>query len=196
VLPSGIQEGCLMTGGCSAACGNTFDQFLAAGDSVTVSDALFCNQVSLTGPGHLYRVRFHAANTAQQTQITIRSATFYNAGLFVNPVHASGMTVDINPAVGVGDRPVAVRALRVEPNPAFGRVRLEFEDASGGLAQADILDLQGRLVRHLGPVWLGARARLEWDGTDAGGGRAPGGTYLARIRRGEHVQSSRFVLLR
>ena len=195
-VPTSLQEGCLMTGACSAACGNTFQQFVAAGDSITVNDYLFCNQVALTGPGHLYRIRFHSAASVQLANINIRRATFYNAGLFVNPVHTAGTTIHITLGLAVGDASPGMRPLRVEPNPAFGRLQLVLEDAAAGLAQADILDLQGRIVRRLGPTWLGPRARLDWDGADAGGNRAPGGIYLARVQRGGRVQTSRFVLLR
>jgi hypothetical protein len=196
LVPSALQEGCLMTGGCSAACGTTFDQFASAGDSVTVSDVLFCNQVVVNGPGHLYKVRFHAVGGPQITHVTIRRATFYNGGLFVAPVHTTDMTVVVTTALAVGDAPGSARALRVEPNPSRGAVRLVFEDVSGGLAQVDILDLQGRMVRRLGPLWLGAHARVEWDGTADDGRHVAGGSYLARIRRGGRVEASPFVLLR
>ncbi|MCE9626999.1 MAG: hypothetical protein K8R56_03675, partial [Candidatus Eisenbacteria bacterium] len=92
--------------------------------------------------------------------------------------------------------PGAVHALRIEPNPSFGRMQLVVEDGSTGLTEADILDLQGRVVRHLGPVWVGPRGRIEWDGTDAGGSRVSGGVYLARLKRGGKVETSRFTVLR
>ena len=53
LTPTSNQQGCLMTGGCSAACGNTFHTFSSAGDSLAVSNVLLCNNFSLTGPGHL-----------------------------------------------------------------------------------------------------------------------------------------------
>src|SRR5262249_45547425 len=60
--PTTLQQGCLMTGACSAACGNTFHTFTAAGDTAAMSDILICNQITLTGPGHLYQLRFHASS--------------------------------------------------------------------------------------------------------------------------------------
>src|SRR5512143_2432122 len=38
--PLSLQQGCLMTGECSAACGNTFHQFSSGGDSLRVNDVL------------------------------------------------------------------------------------------------------------------------------------------------------------
>ena len=195
-VPSSLQEGCLMTGGCSAACGNTFHEFIAAGDSIAVNDYLFCNQITLSAPGHLYRLRFRAPVTAQTTSISIRRATFYNAGLLVNPVNTANTTIQIPQSLGVGDDIAALRTLRVEPNPAFGRLQLVLEDGKSGLAQIDIMDLQGRVVRHWGPVWLGPHARVEWNGIDSAGKQAAGGLYLARIQRGTQIQTSHFVLLR
>jgi len=57
------------------------------------------------------------------------------------------------------------------------------------------MDLQGRIVRHLGPVWLDARGRFEWDRSDERGRRAPAGVYLVRVTRGHLTRESRFVLL-
>lgn len=196
LVPTTQQQGCYMTGGCSGACGNTFHLFSAALDSVSVSDVLLCNLVSLTGPGRLYHLRFHAGNTPQVTQLSVRRVHFYNAGLFVTPVQAVGCQVGIGVQVGVGANPPGVlRPLRVAPNPAFGRVRLVSEDDESGLAEADVLDLQGRLVQHFGPFWLGARAGFTWDGHDLSGSAAPAGLYLVRVRRAGHVQNARVMLL-
>jgi hypothetical protein len=196
LAPTTSQQGCLMTGGCSAACGNTFHVFAAAGDSAAVSDVLLCDATALTGPGRIYHLRFHASNTVQVTAINIRRTEFLNAGLFVRPVSKSGCQIGIGVAVGVTPgAPGVARPLRVEPNPAFGRVEFVSDDAAAGLAEADILDLQGRLVRHIGPTSLAAHASLGWDGRNADGARAPAGIYLVKLRRGDQLQSARLVLL-
>lgn len=192
--PTTAQQGCLITGGCSASCGNTFHVFSAAGDSLSVSDVLLCNGVTLTGPGHLYKLRFHASNTPQITQLTIRRANFYNAGLFVNPVEKAGCWIGIGITLDVpGNVPFPAAGMRVEPNPSRGRVLFVPEDGDTGPAEIDVLDLQGRLVRHLETPSLAAT--LAWDGLDAASQRVPPGIYLARIRRGPRVQSARIVLL-
>ncbi len=195
-VPLSLQEGCLMNGGCSAACGSTLHDFQAHGDSVVVNDYLFCNQVALTGPGQLYKLRFKALSTAGVTNITIRRATFYNAGVLTGPVHTTGATVNIPASLGVGDGPAVTHTLRVEPNPAHGHLQLVLGGTASGPVRADILDLQGRLVRSLGTVDGGARVRLDWDGTDHTGQRVPGGIYLARIERNGRSETSRFILLR
>lgn len=198
LAPTTSQQGCLMTGGCSASCGNTFHVFSAAGDSLSVSDVLLCNGVSLTGPGHLYKLRFHASSTPQITQLTIRRANFYNAGLFVNPVDKAGCTIGIGMNVGVGEgTTLNSGGVRVEPNPSRGSVAFVPMDTDPAVAEVEVevLDLQGRIVRHLGPEWLGSRSSLAWDGLDAHGQRVPAGIYLARIRRGPRLQTARVVLL-
>jgi hypothetical protein len=190
------RQGCLMTGGCSAACGNLFHVFDAAGDSLSIDDALLCNTISVQGPGRLYRLRFRASSTAQATSLTIRKAQFIDAGLFVPGVVSAGCLVNIGAPVGVGPPPhAAARPVRVEPNPAFGRTNFVFEDNDGAPAEIEILDLQGRVVRALGPASVGTQSRLSWDGCDARGGHVPAGLYLVRIRRGEQVQHSRVILL-
>lgn len=196
MAPTSQQEGCLMTGLCSASCGSTFHSFSAAGDSVVINDYLFCNQTAVSGPGRLYRLHFKSTLLGGPTSVVARRATFYNAGVQVNPVHASNALITLSSNVGVGDRAAGALALHAQPNPAYGRLRLVLEGGDTGSAEADILDLMGRRVRHLGPVTLGAVSSLEWDGLDEHGAPARGGLYLARVSRGSRVHTTRFVLVR
>jgi len=200
LAPTSLQQGCLMTGGCSAACGSTFHLFSAAGDSLSVSDVLLCNQIFLTGPGHLYKLRFHASNTPQITHVRVRSTNFYNAGLFVTPVSTSDATIGIGITLGVGPSGPAVPGrVRVEPNPSFGRVAFVSDGEAGSGLDAvdaiDILDLQGRIVRSLVPGGAAAAARITWDGRDARGVPVPAGVYQARIHRNGRTELTRVVLL-
>jgi len=194
--PTSLQQGCLMTGACSGACGNTFHMFNAAGDSLTVSHVLLCNQFSLTGPGRLYKLRFHASNTPQTTQVTFRRRNFYNAGLFVNPVLSSDCTIGIGVTVGVGDRggPLGGR-VRIEPNPSRGRVAFVYDAPGEALTGVEVLDLQGRLVQRLDQARASTPGAWVWDGHDSRGRPVAAGVYLARIVRGDRVEHGRVVLL-
>jgi hypothetical protein len=194
--PTTGQQGCLMTGACSGACGQTFHQFAAAGDSVSVSDVLLCNLVSLSGPGRLYRLRFHTANRSVITYVRIRRVHFFDAGILVPVAGATDLGLAIGATTGVTPGGAGGHgALRAEPNPAAGHVRFVSVDDREAWTTCDVLDLQGRVVRRLGPVWLAARGALEWDRTDARGVRVPAGVYLVRVQRGAETAESRLVLL-
>lgn len=196
LAPTSSQQGCLMTGACSSACGNTFHVFAAAGDSLSVNNVTLCNGFSMTGPGHLYKLRFRASNVAQQTSVLVRRARFYNAGLFVTPVTTAGAQVGIGVSVGVGDRPGAdTGGWRAEPNPSSGRIEFRAEGEASGLVTGEVLDLQGRVLHRWSPLWVGARGRMAWDGRDATGARLPAGLYLVRLRRGAQVETTRVTLL-
>lgn len=84
------------------------------------------------------------------------------------------------------------------PNPAVGTVSLEFDLRRGAQVSATIVDLQGRPVKHLftSQAYGAGTHPLTWDGTDAGGRRAPPGVYFARVTAGSTRRSERFVLLR
>jgi hypothetical protein len=184
-----------MTGDCSAACGSTFHLFSAAGDSLSVSDVLLCNQTFLTGPGHLYKLRFHASNTTQITHVRVRRTNFYNAGVFVTPVTTADATIGIGITLGVGPAGLTGPGrVRVEPNPSFGRVAFVTVGDDAGMDAIEILDLQGRVVRALAPGGA-STARLSWDGRDARGVPVPAGVYHARIHRGGQTELTRVVLL-
>jgi hypothetical protein len=196
LAPTSLQQGCLMTGGCSAACGNTFHLFSAAADSLSASDVLLCDQTFLTGPGHLYKLRFHASSTVQITHVLVRRTNFYNAGLFVTPVSTNDAVIGIGINVGVGPSGPAVPGrVRVEPNPSFGRVAFVTEAGAAGVDAVEILDLQGRVVRTLSPGAAAAAGRVTWDGRDAHGAPVAAGVYQARIHRNGRIESARVVLL-
>lgn len=196
LAPTSLQQGCLMTGACSGACGSTFHVFSAQGDSLDASSVLLCNQFSLTGPGQIYKLRFHASNTPQITQIRFRRRNFYDAGLYVAPVQSFDAMVGIGVTLDVGDRGGSGPGrVRVEPNPSRGRVAFVTDGLGAGISEVEILDLQGRLVRRLGQASTGSTGALTWDGTDARGMRVSAGVYLALVRRGESVERNRVILL-
>lgn len=198
LAPTTLQQGCLMTGGCSAACGNTFHTFAAQGDSAAISSILLCDQLTLTGPGQIYRLRFRASNTPQITELTIRQTTFFNAGLYVNPVTTTGCRVGIGISLGVGDgsSPSAALRLTAEPNPAFRRVSISFASGLSGDPSVLVTDVLGRTVRRFTHTRVErGEHRIEWDGRDDQGSRVPAGVYLVRLRLGEQTRQTRVTLL-
>ncbi len=196
--PLSLQEGCLMTGACSGACGTTYSRFTAAGDSLVIDESLLCNSYSLTGPGQIYTLRFTAGSTQQTTYVRVRRIAFYQAGVAVTPVTSADAQVDIHTTSGVAPgASVAGLRLSVMPNPARGPVSLAIEAGAPGEQLVDVLDLAGRRVRALERAWRPAGARvLAWDGAGEDGGRLPAGVYLVRVRAGEREVRARVVLLR
>jgi len=76
----------------------------------------------------------------------------------------------------------------VSPNPFNPRTEIEFVLTRPNLAQLNVYNLRGQLVRSL------VNGRLEagtypvvWDGTDDAGSRMGSGTYFARLRIGAEV---------
>ena len=197
--PASLQQGCLMTGTCSSACGGTFHRFNAAGDSLVSNVSLLCDSIALTGPGQIYTLKFRAAHVPNQTTfVRVRRILFVNAGLYVTPVTSADTQVDIlrTTAVAPGATAGGLR-LDVQPNPARGTLSLAIAAGEAAEQAVDVLDLAGRLVRHLDRAWYAPGTRLlRWDGAGADGLRLPSGVYLVRVRAGERTALSRVVLLR
>ena len=198
--PISSQQGCLMTGGCSGACGSTYHTFTGGTtDSLNIVDVLLCDQVSITGPGQLYRLHFKASSTPQTTHVRFRRAGFYNAGVVVTPVVTGDADIAIGTLAGVGDgpRPSTALALRSSPEPAHGPVTLSITAAGSGAQTVEIHDVTGRLVRRLTGGWQPAGTRLvTWDGRDDGGAPLPSGVYLATVRTAGLVARAHVTLLR
>ena len=200
--PTSLQQGCLMTGACSAACGNTFHRFTftAPADSMMITDILVCDQIALTGPGQIYKLHFKASSTQQVTYVRFRrTPTFLNAGFYVTPVTAADCVVGIGILLGVdGERAGgAGLRLRAEPNPSPGAVLLTVSADAAGEQRLDVLDVQGRLVRRLAGGWCERGVRqVRWDGRDASGARAPAGVYLIDLRAGRRFTRAHVTLLK
>jgi hypothetical protein len=83
------------------------------------------------------------------------------------------------------------------PNPFNPSTQLRYEVASTSHVDLDIVNVNGRRVRRLvaGVVSAGAHS-ARWDGRDDDGRAVSSGVYLARLRSGTTVHTTRLVLLR
>jgi len=192
--PLSLQEGPDM----KLACGNTFHVFTAAGDSLSIAHSLLCASLSLTGPAHLYTLRFRASLTPETTQVRLRRAQFYNGGLFVNPAVLSDAVVSWGGTVGVADPPAAARlSLAVRSNPARGEQWLDLACPREGEQSLVIFDAAGRIVRRLAQGRFPAGPRVVgWDGRDDAGRAVPPGVYLARYHAAGLTVRASLVRLR
>jgi hypothetical protein len=87
-----------------------------------------------------------------------------------------------------------VRALelRAWPNPyRGGTLRASLTRAGAEVADLEVFDVSGRLVRV-----LGRDGGWTWDGQDAQGRAVPSGSYFLRLRAKDAVESARIVILR
>ncbi|HET7498769.1 MAG TPA: PA domain-containing protein [Candidatus Eisenbacteria bacterium] len=80
------------------------------------------------------------------------------------------------------------------PNPFSAGTAIRFSLARSGKTDVAVFDARGALVKRLASSWRPAGAqRVEWDGTDASGGRAPAGVYYWRVTSEEAPQTGRVV---
>jgi hypothetical protein len=176
---SATQRGELMTN----ACPNTFHLFTPGPDSLLVTLSLLCANVSVTGPGVIYRVKFRAGSTPGTTTITLGPSTqFFNAGLFVNPLDTQPMSICISNCTTDVD-PVTSRSLTFaapQPNPAMGGEAglFRFVLPTADEVALDLFDLQGRRVAGREPQRFPAGANeIAWAAP-----RLSPGLYVVRLR--------------
>lgn len=83
-------------------------------------------------------------------------------------------------------------------NPSHGAMKFTLELREAADVTAEVLDLQGRVVKLITPSEdLGAGSHvLAWDGTDQKGDAAAAGLYFARVRVGREFRSLKLVELR
>ena len=183
----------------TGACGNTFHRFQAEADSLVITDVLMCAGQSLTGPGQIYRVKFHAGPNVATTFVRLRPPRmrFYNVGLYVLPVETADAEVRIGSAVGVDPpRQADGLSLRAFPNPARAGMTLRIANDREERQSVAIYDMRGRAVRAFPSVDAAAGARsLFWDGRDRSGRRVAAGKYLVVVQAGSRRISERLTLL-
>lgn len=92
--------------------------------------------------------------------------------------------------------PAATAFERIYPQPANPRVRIEFVLDGDAPGRLELFDVAGRLVRSWDVASGPRRGSVNWDGTDSGGRSVASGTYLARLRAGDAVETRRLVLVR
>lgn len=193
--PLSLQEGSLLT----AACGSRFHLFRSGLDRDTITCALLCNQVSVTGPGEIYRLRFRASTTPQTTTIAfLPGLRFFDAGISASGVQSSDLTIVIQGSVDVAERPVpAGLRMRLGPNPSRGEAQVWVDASRDGPWDLTIRDLAGRTVRRLQKGWGSVGGRMvRWDARDESGLPAPSGLYLVELRSGSEVERAKLFLAR
>jgi hypothetical protein len=110
-------------------------------------------------------------------------------------VYGIGLTADGNITTDVSfDGGALGIAMRTGPNPTAGAIRMWLKMPRTDVAKVEILDVSGRLVRHVFEGSLSAGEHvIDWDGRGDSGERLAPGVYHARTFAGGAVQSTRIV---
>jgi hypothetical protein len=192
--PNMLQEGALMVD----ACGATFHRFSAAGDSLAITDVLLCPGQSLRGPGQIYRLHFRALSALTVTSVRLRAprTKFYNAGLYVLPVHTEDASVQVGDLTDAGPPAAHGLSLRARPNPSRQGTTLRIAAPGAGTQAVSIYDARGRIVRAFAPAYAPAGERdLAWDGRDQFGRQVGSGNYTVVLRAGDHRAVTRLTVV-
>jgi hypothetical protein len=97
------------------------------------------------------------------------------------------------PAYGAGDLVV----LQNVPNPFSGSTTIRFEVPRPGRLRAEVISIDGRLVRSLFDASvIPGRHGLQWDGCDTGGSRVASGVYFYRVTYESRTVTNKMVHLR
>ena len=177
------------------SCANLFHKFRFGGGFDTITVGILCENVSIAGPGPLYRLRFRAANLVSVTALQFEGGVeLANGGIGLSGVTAQGALIGIGtPAVldAVPALPAGALLLKVAPNPASGESRLDFGLTLESRGLLTVHDLQGRVVMQR-ELPAGARS-ATWNGREADGRDVSPGLYLATLRCGTRMGSARVI---
>ncbi|MFN8178260.1 MAG: hypothetical protein U0167_10035 [bacterium] len=81
------------------------------------------------------------------------------------------------------------------PNPARGRIAIQFRVASPQRVQLDAYDAAGRRVARIGDLLATGDARLDWDRRGLDGRLLPDGVYFLRLEGRDFRTSTKVTLL-
>lgn len=122
----------------------------------------------------------------------------YRVGTFVSTTGATSVAA-ADPDGGAGDPARgAPAAWRTVPNPYRPGAEVRYELERSERVSLRIYDAQGRLVRSLQEPAVQAAGlhSIAWEGTDAGGRRAPSSVYFLRMEAESAARTTRLVLAR
>jgi hypothetical protein len=178
-MPAPISRWRLVADGLTLAEGDTL---VAAEDSVLVSVVV---PPQLTAGVHTLRVVADTLTTVPEPDET-NNATARP----ITVLTGSGTTDAPGP-------PLRFALSSGYPNPTSRAVAFALELPRAMHVAFAVLDVQGREVWSAPAREMAAgRTTLAWNGERAGGGVAPTGIYLARVRAGESVLVRRFAVMR
>jgi len=91
----------------------------------------------------------------------------------------------------------SIGEIRIFPNPSAGRAQVQLQLSSPAWVSLRVLDVAGRRVREIPPVWLSAGSHVEtWDGRSADGNPVPSGVYFIDVRTGRERRLERLLVTR
>ncbi len=136
---------------------------------------------------------------------SFRSTANFDAVQLVNVVATAedGFVVRYveNSSVGVNDAIIpAFTGLDLSaprPNPLRESTVIEYlSDVPGGVREASVYDITGRLQRRLSVADSGPSGRLHWDGRNSRGVPVPAGIYFIRATDGNSTTNRRVTVIR
>jgi hypothetical protein len=99
-------------------------------------------------------------------------------------------------ATGPPSRPARDAFAALSPNPARGRIRLDYALRDGARVSFDVIDMAGRLVSRIEPgVRAAGQWQAAWEPRGADGRPLAPGVYLVRMRAGERTIGRRKLAL-
>jgi len=142
--------------------------------------------LQIAAPNNYRFLQVRNADTGLETAIVSYGETDYGSG----PV--SGVADDFPTTVGLG--------LRCFPNPFNPRVTIELAVTAtpNAAVTIEVFDVRGHKVRtlHDGPLPVGIRHGLTWDGCDDRGRAMASGVYLVQAKAGPRQVGQKVTLLR
>jgi poly-gamma-glutamate capsule biosynthesis protein CapA/YwtB (metallophosphatase superfamily) len=144
------------------------------------------DDLKIGAPNNYRFLQIRSADTGAGQVVVSYGETAYGSG----PV--SGSPEEI-PAV-------AKLGLHCFPNPFNPRVTIELKMAITAASEVtiEVFDVRGRKVRtlHKGPLPIGIRHGLTWDGQDDSGRALASGVYLVQAKAGERQVGQKVTLIR
>lgn len=160
-------------------CGISYDSQNSAVETIGVGSAAIIDSIIIRWPGPDYTVDVLRSVAADQL-LTIAEGQTIVTGLGDDPLPSSGFSLNQN-----------------YPNPFNPSTRIRFSLFASGVADLQVFDLRGRLVKTLlrGNLNPGDH-EISWDGRDDEGRPASGGIYFYRLKFSGRELTRKMLLIK
>jgi hypothetical protein len=157
------------------------------------------NRIAALDADSSYATAWNPNASAAVRELAVSGTTVYAGGDFnaIGGTAQSRFAGIVTPVVGVPEpRPVTdVAITRLSPNPASGRLEIEFTLQHAAHVRVGVFDVQGRLIaRLLDETCPGGPRRVIWAGVERDEVKRAG-IYFARLEVADRWSTKRFVML-
>ncbi len=186
-----------------------YSQFSASTSTICQGGCINFTDLSTNAPTS-WAWNFPGGNPSTSTQKNPQNICYNTPGTYTVTLTASNASgsnygcgvvsatraIIVQVCTGTGQNPSGLMVSSIHPNPFNETVTINYELQSSAFVQGEIFSMYGSRIKTLSSSYETAGSkRLEWDGRNETGEKAPAGIYFFVVKAGNNFAEGKMLLL-